>query len=111
MTEETLNRLKDLASGLGPLYTTPNELDHGVYYRDDLGNQEIVLSGLDSISRDAIVFLVEALAAITGHSEPIYREDDPSGSWAPHHHHRQGHRRCSVLRRSFAVYIFLRRSG
>jgi hypothetical protein len=65
MTETSLNRLRSLAEGLDNVFTTPNDHDYGCYYLDDNGNVETILSGsTDPITRDAIVFLVEALKAV-----------------------------------------------
>lgn len=57
----TKEELIDLARSLGELYFDDDPASYAVYYKDDAGAEETLLSGTtDPVTRDAIRFVVEA---------------------------------------------------
>jgi hypothetical protein len=71
MTDETADRLKAMASQLGAVYTTNDPHDYGAY----LSSGDLLISGsTDPLTRRAICFFVEALAAFQDGGRSPYRD-------------------------------------
>lgn len=69
----TANDLKKLAESLPALHTENDESCYGVYYKNDSGAEETLLSGTtDPVTRLAVEFIVAAQKFFLEHEEPDY---------------------------------------